>query len=189
MVVDTKEVDSPSYERVEFIFDRINETGKRMDRPVLVGEWGAFHGNSPKMIETAQQVVNLFESHNFSNTYWCYYDNINNDPYFKMAIIRPVPVLISGDLVTYDYNFETGDFTCNWVESTESKEPTVIYVPNLRNLSEKDVNLNPAAEQIVFEYCDKSNAGKLIIAPTGKNEKRTLNFTLLPEKEEEFSIK
>jgi endoglycosylceramidase len=98
-------------------------------------------------------------------------------------------VLISGDLVTYDYNFETGDFTCNWVESTESKEPTVIYVPNLRNLSEKDVNLNPAAEQIVFEYCDKSNAGKLIIAPTGKNEKRTLNFTLLPEKEEEFSIK
>jgi endoglycosylceramidase len=189
LVVDTKEVDSPSYERVEFIFNRINETGKRMDVPVLVGEWGAFHGNSPKMIETAQHVVNLFESHNFSNTYWCYYDNINNDPYFKMAIIRPFPELVSGDLVTYDYNFETGDFTCNWVELTESKEPTVIYVPNLRNLSEKDVNLNPAAEQIVFEYCDKSNAGKLIIAPTGKNEKRTLNFTLLPEKEEEFSIK
>jgi endoglycosylceramidase len=189
LVVDTKEVDSPSYERVEFIFDRINETGKRMNVPVLVGEWGAFHGKSAKMIETAQQVVNLFEGHNFSNTYWCYYDNINSDPYFKMAIVRPFPELISGDLISYDYNFESGDFTCSWNESTESTEPTVIYVPNLRNLSENEVTITPVAEQIVFEYCDKSNAGKLLIAPSGRNEKRTLIFKLLPEKAEEFSIK
>jgi endoglycosylceramidase len=189
LVVDTKEVDSPSYERVEFIFDRINETGKRMNVPVLVGEWGAFHGKSLKMIETAQQVVNLFEGHNFSNTYWSYYDDINNDPYFKLAIIRPFPMLVSGELVSYDFNFETGDFTCIWNETTKNTEPTVIYVPNLRNLSENDVNLNPAAEQIVFEYFDKSNAGKLFIAPTGKNAQKTLNFKLLPEKGEEFSIK
>ena len=189
LVVDTKEVDSPSYQRVEFIFDRINETGKRMNVPVLVGEWGAFHGKSLKMIETAQQVVNLFESHNFSNTYWSYYDEIINDPYFKTSIIRPFPELISGNLVSYDYNFETGDFTCSWDETAESAEPTVIYVPNLRNLSENDVIINPAAEQIVFEYFDKSNAGKLFISPTGKNALRTLEFKLLPEKTEEFEIK
>jgi len=189
LVVDTKDVDSPSYQRVELIFDRINETGKRMNVPVLVGEWGAFHGKSLKMIETAQQVVNLFEGYNFSNTYWCYYDDINNDPYFKMAIIRPFPMLVSGELVSYDFNFETGDFNCVWNETIKSTEPTVIYVPNLRNLLENDVNLNPAAEQIVFEYFDKSNAGKLFIAPSGKNTQRTLNFKLLPEKDEEFSIK
>jgi endoglycosylceramidase len=189
LVVDTKEVDSPSYERVEFIFDRIYETGKRMDVPVLVGEWGAFHGNSPKMIETAQHVVNLFEGFNFSNTYWAFYDNINSDPYFKMAIIRPVPMLVSGDLVSYDFNFETGEFTCVWNETTESSDPTVIYVPNLRNLSENDVDLNPEAEQIVFEYCEKSNAGKLFISPSGKDGQRTLNFKLQPEIGEEFAIK
>ena len=189
LVVDTKEVDSPSYERVEFIFDRINETGKRMNVPVLVGEWGAFHGKSAKMIEAAQQIVNLFEGHNFSNTYWANYDNINSDPYFKMAIVRPFPMLVSGELVSYDYDFENGNFTCVWNETTESSEPTVVYVPNLRNLSENDVNLSPAAEQIVFEYCDNSKAGKLFISPSGKNGQRTLNFKLQPEKGEEFSIK
>lgn len=189
LVVDTKEVDSPSYERVEFIFDRINETGKRMNVPVLIGEWGAFNGKSTKMIETAQQVVNLFEGFNFSNTYWCHYNGIENDPYFSEAVIRPFPMFISGNLVSYNYNSGTGDFTCNWNESAESTEPTVIYVPNLRNQLGNDIEVNPAAEQIVFEYCEKSNAGRLLIAPTGKNEKRTLIFKLLPEKSEEFPIK
>ncbi|SHE94102.1 endoglycosylceramidase [Mariniphaga anaerophila] len=189
LVVDTKNVDSPSYERVEFIFDRINKTGKRLNIPVLVGEWGAFHGKSPKLIETAQHVVNLFEGHNFSNTYWCYYNNIENDPYFLLAVVRPFPMLISGDLVTYNYNFETGDFYCVWNESTESSEPTVIYVPNLQNLTEYEVDISPVGEQIVFEYFDKSNAGKLLIAPTGKSEKRTLKFKILPGHDDDFMIK
>jgi endoglycosylceramidase len=189
LVVDTKEVENPSYERVEFIFDRIAESGKRMDMPVLVGEWGALQGNSPKMVETARHLVNLFESHKFSNTYWAYYANIDDHPYFWNALIRPYPQLISGTLTNYDYNFQTGDFLCTWEEKEEGEGATVIYVPNLRTLSENDVNLSPAAEQIVFEYCENSNAGKLFILPSGKNVLRTLNFKLLPEKGEEFSIK
>ena len=39
--MDTKEVENPSYERVEFIFERIAESGRRMDMPVLVGECSA----------------------------------------------------------------------------------------------------------------------------------------------------
>jgi len=189
LVVDTKEVENPSYERVEFIFERIAESGKRMNMPVLVGEWGALHGKSLKMVEAARHLVNLFETAQFSNTYWAYYGDINTDPYFLNAIVRPYPQLISGELISYDYNFETGDFSCAWDETINNTQPTVIYVPNLRNLSENDVNLSPAAEQIVFEYCDKSNAGKLFISPTGKDTKRTLNFKLLPENGEEFSIK
>ena len=189
LVVDTKEVENPSYQRVEFIFERINETGKRLNIPVLVGEWGAFHGKSFKMVETAQHVVNLFEGYNFSNTYWAFYNDINQFPYFNMAVVRPFPAFISGDLVSYDYNFETGEFNCVWNETEECKEPTIIYVPNLRNLSENDISLKPAAEQIVFEYCDNSKAGKLFISPSGKNTQRILNFKMLPEKSEEFSIK
>jgi endoglycosylceramidase len=189
LVVDTKEVENPSYERVEFIFDRINETGKRMNVPVLVGEWGAFHGKSLKMAETAQQVVDLFETHNFSNTYWAYYDDINDYPYFNMAIVRPHPQFVAGDLVSYDFNFKTGYFTCEWNETEDCTEPTVIYVPDLRNLSENDILMTPAAEQIVFEYCENSNSGKLFVSPLGESGKRILNFKVLPEKEEEFAIK
>ena len=67
LVVDTKEVENPSYERVEYIFDNVEKGGKRMNMPVMVGEWGAFHGKSLKMIETARHLVDLFEDYQFSN--------------------------------------------------------------------------------------------------------------------------
>jgi len=189
LVVDTKEVENPSYERVEFIFERIAESGKRMNMPVLIGEWGALHGKSPKMVETSSHLVNLFEEHEFSNTYWAYYGDIQEYPYFKETIIRPYPQRISGDLINYDYNFDTGEFTCTWEEAEESTEPTIIYVPNLKDLSEKDVKMTPPAEQIVFEYCTDSRAGKLLVSPFGKTMKRKLSFNLHAKMSEDISIK
>jgi len=176
LVVDTKEVENPSYERVEFIFERIEESGKRMDMPVIVGEWGAFHGKSRKMIETARHLVNLFEDANFSNTYWAYYGDIADYPYFQQAIIRPYPQYIAGNLIEYDYDFESGEFTCQWEESGNSKNPTVIYVPNLKELSQDDIVVSHPAEQIVFEYCDTGQGGNLIISPVKEPSKRRLSF-------------
>jgi len=188
LVVDTKEVENPSYERVEFIFDRIAESGKRMNVPVLVGEWGALHGKSLKMVETARHLVGLLESHKFSNTYWAFYNNIETYSYFKNAIIRPYPQHISGSLVEYNYDFKTGDFTCIWNETEQSKSPTIIYVPNLKLLSKEDIKTTPSAEQIVFEYSDKSNAGKLFISPVGEDIVRTVSFCLQTRKGDEISI-
>lgn len=188
LVVDTKEVENPSYERVEFIFERIAESGKRMNMPVLVGEWGALHGESVKMVETASHLVNLFENHQFSNTYWAYYGDIDEHSYFQNAIIRPYPQIISGTLIEYDYNFITGDFICVWEETENSTEPTVIYVPNLKDLSESDINMSPPAEQIVFEYCTGSRAGKLLISPVGNAMKRTISFNLHSKRDKDISI-
>jgi endoglycosylceramidase len=178
LVVDTKEVENPSYERVEFIFDRIKETGQRMNVPVLVGEWGAYHGKSLKMVETARQVVSLFEKSNFSNTYWAFYNGIGDEPYFQNAIVRPYPAFVSGNLVGYESNFETGKFTCVWEENAEIDSPTVIYVPNLKNLKESGITITPIAGQIKFEYFDGSNAGKLIILPSGKSGQRKIEFAV-----------
>ncbi len=189
LVVDTKEVENPSNERVELIFERINKTGKRMNVPVLVGEWGAFHAKSLKMVETARYVVRQIEKYNFSNTYWAYYGDINRYPYFKNAIVRPYPQLISGTLISYNYDFKTGEFTCVWQETEKSKAPTVIYVPNLRSLSESDIVMTPQAEQITFDYCNESNAGRVSVSPLGKNSKRTLKFKILSGKENEIAIK
>jgi endoglycosylceramidase len=188
LVVDTKEVENPSYERVEFIFERVAESGKRMNMPVLVGEWGAFHGKSLKMIETARHLVDLFENHKFSNTYWAYYGDIADYPYFQEAIIRPYPQYISGNLVQYDYEFENGQFTCVWEENGNSREPTVIYVPNLKDLSQNDIIMSPAAEQIVFEYCETGNGGKLFISPVKEPLERKLSFSLHAKTGEAISI-
>lgn len=188
LVVDTKEVENPSYERVEFIFERVDESGKRMNMPVMVGEWGAYHGKSQKMIETARHLINLFEDYNFSNTYWAYYSDIADYPYFQNAIIRPYPQFISGNLVKYDYDFESGEFTCLWEESGDSKGPTVIYAPNLKELSPNDIVMSPPAEQIVFDYCDSGPGGKLLISPVGEQLKRKISFSLQAKTGEEISI-
>ena len=188
LVVDTKEVENPSYDRVEFNFERVAESGKRMQMPVLVGEWGAFHGKSEKMVETARHLVNLFEDHKFSNTYWAYYGDIADYPYFQEAIIRPYPQYISGKLLAYDYDFESGWFSCSWQENGESREPTVIHVPNLKELSQNDIVMSPPAEQIVFEYCNTGNSGKLIISPMKEAVTRELSFSKEETSGEDISI-
>jgi len=189
LVVDTKEVENPSYERVEFIFERIAESGKRMNMPIMVGEWGALHGKSPKMIETAQHLVNLFEEHKFSNTYWAFYSDIADYPYFQQAIIRPYPQYVSGELIEYNYDFTSGEFSCHWEENGDSKAPTVFHVPNLKDLSQDDIVMSPPAEQIVFEYGDIGRSGKLIISPMDEPSKRTISFPLKAKTGEEISIK
>jgi endoglycosylceramidase len=189
LVVDTKEVENPSYERVEFIFERVAESGKRMNMPVLVGEWGAFHGKSAKMVETARHLVNLFEELQFSNTYWAFYSDIADYPYFQEAIIRPYPQYISGKLLAYDYDFESGAFSCSWEENIDGKAPTIIHVPNLKELSQNDIVMSPPADQIVFEYCDTGNSGKLIITSLKEAQKRSLSFSRQEKTGEEISIK
>jgi endoglycosylceramidase len=189
LVVDTKEVENPSYERVEYIFEQIENSGKRMNMPVLVGEWGAFHGKSQKMIKTARHLVDLFESYQFSNTYWAYYHDIADYPYFQHAIIRPYPQHIPGELIQYDYHFESGEFFCQWEESGISKAPAVIYVPNLKALSQNEIVISPPAERIAFEYNDTGPGGKVIISPVGDTLRRRLSFSLNGGTEEEISIK
>ena len=187
LVVDTKEIANPGYERVKFIFDRIQQTGNRMNVPVIVGEWGAFHGQSEKLAETANDVLRIFEEYKFNNTYWAYYNGIDKEPYFLESIIRPCPEYISGNLLQYDFNAETHEFVCSWEESESIKSPTVIFVPNLKLLKDDEIKMDTSAEQIIFDYCDNSSAGKIMIPPLGKKAVRTVRFRI-PEKADEISI-
>jgi len=187
LVVDTREVENPSFERVEFIFERIAESGKRMDLPVLIGEWGALHGKSEKMVETARHLVNLFEDHKFSNTYWAFYSDIADYPYFQQAIIRPYPQFISGKLLEYDYNFDTGLFTCTWEEKEGSETATEIYIPDMNDLDLKDMVLFPTFQQVSVEHYDHGPGGKLIISSTGTGIQRTLGFSMGAGSGEEIS--
>ncbi|MGQ7868858.1 cellulase family glycosylhydrolase [Sunxiuqinia sp. sy24] len=187
LVVDTKEVENPSYERVEFIFERIAESGKRMDMPVLLGEWGALHGKSPKMVETAQHLVNLIEKYDFSNTYWAYYGDIADYPYFQDAIIRPFPQVISGKLISYDFDFETGEFFMQWDEEAVNQAPTIIYLPWLSSINE-EISIKPESEKLETEQIKNSDAGWLMVPPTEKGGTRTMTIQFLLQDKEEYLI-
>jgi endoglycosylceramidase len=83
LLTDTKQVGSQATGRIDLIFGRIDEASKRMNVPVLVGEWGAFHGSSEGFDNATRHIISLFDKYGFSNTYWAYRPNIETDSYFK----------------------------------------------------------------------------------------------------------
>jgi endoglycosylceramidase len=176
LLTDTKEVENPSYERVEFIFSRISETSKRLNMPVLLGEWGAFHSKSSKMVETAAHAVGLVVMLNFSNTYWAYYKDIDQYPYFNNSIIRPYPSEISGSLISYNYNRKAGIFECSWEEDSKISSPTRLFIPYLNKFSDEKVWIEPDSDQITIESIPGSKAGYLLINPVGKSLSRNIRI-------------
>ena len=70
LLVDTKNYSEQSNFRIELIFKRMKETSEKLDVPVLVGEWGAFSGNSDAVASNTAFIIGLIEKSGFSNTYW-----------------------------------------------------------------------------------------------------------------------
>jgi endoglycosylceramidase len=178
LLVDTKNYNSQSNPRVELMFSRLNETAKRMNVPMIVGEWGAFYGNSEAMISSAQFITGLFERFGFSNTYWAYFSGIQKDPYFTKAIIRSYPQYVGGILKQYGFNNSTGEFSCTWEELTQIKASTVIYIPDLEKLSKESISLIPDGAKPIIQSIPDSNAGYIIIPVAGSSVVRTVKFNL-----------
>jgi endoglycosylceramidase len=179
LLVDSEESDNPNNERVDLIFSRINETSKRMNIPVLVGEWGAFYGSENKnSINAARNTIGLFERFHFGNTYWSYSDGLTKLSYFKEALVRPYPQFVAGSLTSYSVNYDTGIFTCTWKEENSVTEPTVIYIPDLNCLTKESIKLSPGKTHPVIKPIDNSNAGYLIIQVDKNATDRSLNFKI-----------
>jgi len=178
LLTDTKNVGSQGTERISFIFSRINETGKRMNSPVLIGEWGAFGGNAPGLVAVARNILKLFEEYHFSNTFWTYFNNIQNYSFFTGAIIRPYPQFISGTLSSYSFSHETGDFNMTWQEDPAVKAPTVIFIPSLDRLVKESVRVSPGNDRIIIETIKGTTNGYIVISPLGGAQERNFRLNL-----------
>jgi endoglycosylceramidase len=88
LLTDTKEVDAQSFDRVDLIFRRVHEASIRMNVPVLIGEWGAFHGDAPGLVRAAAHIKAVFDRYGFSDTYWAWRPGVQEDEYFSVLIKR-----------------------------------------------------------------------------------------------------
>lgn len=89
LVTDTKNQAASSLERVRFIFDRIKQNADRLDMPVLVGEWGAFYSaKDSAVVQQAEFIMDQYEQKLFSDTYWSYFEGLDQMPYFKALLDR-----------------------------------------------------------------------------------------------------
>ena len=180
LVVDTDALTLGSNDRVELIFERIAQTGKRLNVPVLIGEWGALHGTLPELIPTANFLVNQFNKHGFSDTFWAY-GKFLLEASFLDVLKKPYLVEISGTLENYGYDFESGTFNSTWQEKELVTAPTRIYVSDITNLNNHSIKLTPKLKGVTIEKIELSKAGHLVIPSDGKNVERKLSFTLITD--------
>jgi endoglycosylceramidase len=178
LVVDTKELSNSSTDRLELIFERIYESGKRMNVPVLIGEWGALGGESPGRTELAHTNLDIFEKFLFSNTYWAYGKGTEEYSYFKYGVIRPYPAFIAGQLLAYDYDRKTGIMTCSWNEKAGVKAPTSIYVPDLSRVNANEIEVVPEADGVILEPFKDGKGGYISITPADTDGERSIRFTI-----------
>ncbi len=169
MVTDTEEASSSSSERVEFIYDRIKQKGQQLKMPVWLGEWGAYYSHGEGIVSVARNAVHLIESNLFGNAYWSYDPGTEKLAYFKKALLRPYPAYTCGELLNYQYNHESGQLLVDWDEATSTKASTVIFVPWLSRLKTDDLS-----DSVSVEKDNKTDAGWVMVKPTGKGGKRSL---------------
>jgi len=182
LLTDTKNVQNQGAERVKLIFSRINDTGKRMNVPVLIGEWGAFGGNSPELTLATRNITGIFQEYLFSNTFWAYYDNILKEGFFVEALVRPYPKFTSGKLISYSFDNETGNFEMKWKEDPGIKAPSEVFIPFIDRLQKETLILTPGNEKIIVEAIKGTPNGHIIISPSGDATGRTLSFNMAPGK-------
>jgi endoglycosylceramidase len=175
--VDTDAIANGSNERVELIFERIAETGERLNVPVLIGEWGALHGKSPDLIPVADHLTNIYNKYGFSDTFWAY-GNFLFESSFLDVLKKPYPMTTSGELLEYSFDFGRGIFNATWKESPEFNAPTQIYIPMVDNLGNDEISIDPKAEAISIEQIGASNSGYIIVPSQGESITRSITLTI-----------
>jgi endoglycosylceramidase len=172
IVVDTPELAAANSARVQLIFDRHAETAKRLQMPMIIGEWGAFGNSDERILPSAGVIQRLFEKHLCGDTYWDYGRNIQQQAYFE-TLCRSIPCRIAGRLLAYESDPETGLFTCRWKETGDITAPTIIYLAD-PGITGREIRLVPAAKGYECTPVAASRAVYLSIPPAAKPVERLL---------------
>lgn len=86
IVTDTALLGLNSDARIELIFSQHEQTARRLDMPMLVGEWGAYYEN-PAAAQAAAFVVQQFDILGCGDIYWAYRRSFGSSP-LRLAVER-----------------------------------------------------------------------------------------------------
>lgn len=124
-------VDTPLYKyanngRVGFEFGEHRKTQERLEMPVIVGEWGG-GGDGTDWFPHVEFIIDLFNEHKWSNTYWCFYNG-----FFKQKLMgvinRPHAKAVTGTINTMVQNREKDSFTLTFTQESAFDVPSVLYM-------------------------------------------------------------
>ncbi len=126
-------VDTPLYKyanssRVKAFFTEIHNTQKRLEVPVIVGEWGGCSDNTDtSWFPHAYELLKFFDERQWGQIYWDYHGDDMDAPLMIM-MRRTHPVAVAGEIISYGFDRENKTFSLNF--KAENKGETLIYVHN-----------------------------------------------------------
>ncbi len=166
----------PSTVHMGLIFARISQLAKRLEMPVIVGEWDADPGNDGDRRPMASFIVSQIEKRLYGDTFWIIKPDLQAQPYFD-AIQRPYPMATAGELLSYGYDRDTRVFRCKWNERPSIGQPTRIYLPLAVFPKGFTVELTPSDSKYEQTPCGSGRAGMFIdISPYPNPTNRELTL-------------
>ncbi len=127
LLVDTPGVVMSSNKRIETILNAHKRVQKRLNIPIIFGEWGAYC-NHEEGLDHIKYILNYFDKNKWSHTYYCFEDGILNYPVMNI-LSRPYPQAVAGDIMNYGFDYKTNVFCMSWKEDVLIEKPTQIYLP------------------------------------------------------------
>ena len=127
IVLDTNLAHQPSQNRLDIIFSQKQLDAERLNVPLLIGEWGAFYGNS-KTRNAARMSASLIESMASGAFYWDYHRHIDEAVYFE-CLARPQPLALAGTLEAQTFDPDSGRFQCSWNANPAIDAPSLFAAP------------------------------------------------------------
>ena len=150
-------VDTPAYqflntERVEALFAEHYRSQQRLDVPVVVGEWGG-RGDGDGYLAHISFLLDLFDSYQWSNTYFAFRDGFFEHPVVDM-LRRAYPMAINGTDIRYAYDRQAGTFTLEYTQTQAGGKPTILFLPaeGTVNAPGLTVETKPLADGGVYVY-------------------------------------
>jgi len=175
LLVDTKAYDQASEARVSFLFGQVGKAARRLDIPVLVGEWGAFHSKKPVFTEHARLITNAFMDMGAGETFWAYYEGIEDYPFFRI-LQHPYPPAVSGELKGYSFDIDGRMFSVSWKEKEGLSAPSIFYIPGITTGDAVDINLVPEGGGFTLRFLNGEEGAILSVTPMGKDADRELTI-------------
>ena len=156
-------VDTPLYKyasnaRVGFIFEESRRAQQRLNVPVIVSEWGG-GGEGEDFFPHIKFMMDLFDSFNWSNTYFAYRKEFYDKP-LPRVISRPYPMAVNGVLEKFKVDTEAKTFTL-WYTPGEADLPTEIYLPDGYESVDAGEGAEVTLEGHALRVCTRT--GKLVV--------------------------
>ena len=166
LTVDTPLMESAPVDRVKFVFDEHVRTQARLGVPVLVGEWGGFNGDTPGSRRHLSYLLDTFDSHRWSNTFWCYHKQME-DAGVLALLRRPYPHSVPGTIENFKWDAEKREFRLTYFCDQAAEDPARIYLPSMPSMMECETE---------YEIIPHGNACMLEVSPRWGENRITVRW-------------